>query len=229
MSTVKKNVDISIYCAYPISFPPSKWSISFWVSSLPVALRVQGGEREAPPRRFKTLSFMKFNFLWLNTIQNKGSAMSCFSDVCQGRSWRKLRGARAPWALKGCGLRDSVFRQMAPCSMFSQRKQASAWSPRSRGIKRRLVCQPCEVTRRAVRRQNLSHLGPECQQGRRVVSAVSWINGFFFWMTSIYENEVMFRRCQNVKQLWQMSGRKLWGVFIHALPLYLLTSMCFLV
>lgn len=42
----------------------------------------------------KTSFIMKLNFPWLNTIQNRGSVMSGFVDVCQGWSWRQLRGAQ---------------------------------------------------------------------------------------------------------------------------------------
>lgn len=104
--------------------------------------------KRRPSQKIKIIVFlMKFNFSWLNTIQNKGIATSCFADVCRGWRWRKLRGG-SPWALRGCGLRDSMFRQMALRSMCSQRKQVSAWSSGSQGSKRKLLCQLREVIRR---------------------------------------------------------------------------------
>lgn len=80
-----------------------------------------------------------------------------------------------------------------------------------------------------VKRQNSqSSSTTERHWERRVVSAIRGINGLFFLKTSIYENEVMVRRCQNIKQLWQMCGRMSRGVFIPALPPYRRAIMCLL-
>lgn len=67
-----------------------------------------------------------------------------------------------------------------------------------------------------VKRQNSqSSSTTESHRERSVASALSGINGLFFFKTSIYGNEVMLRRCQNMKQLWQR-GRMSRGVFIPA-------------
>lgn len=143
-------------------------------------------QEDEKPTCYETLPFP-----WLNSLQNTGRVLDSFPLVFAkaqaAGSWR----GRA-WAMQGCGLRDSVFRQMVSSRVLSQRKQESTPGARAPG-------EWAETFAEVMSEESSLKTGfsviitLNMLPGKRGVLLINWINALFFWKKSLCENEVIWK------------------------------------